>query len=76
MWFIRILYSESYRWVSNNLYKKSSANRKTANEAFFMERILAIAEAENEGRLAQAKHKSKLEDEEESPKVVRTNPSH
>ena len=40
-----------------------------------MERILAIAEV-NEGRLAQAKHKSKLEDEEESLKVIRTNPSH
>jgi hypothetical protein len=40
-----------------------------------MERILAIAEAQNEGRLAQAKHKSKLEDEEENLEVVRTNPS-
>ena len=69
MWFIRILYSESYRWVSNNLYKKSSANGKTANEAFFMERILAIAEV-NEGPLAQAKHKSKLEDEKENLEVV------
>jgi len=34
-----------------------------------MERILAIAEV-NEGPLAQAKHKSKLEDEKENLEVV------